>query len=376
MGPLSGVKVIEMSGLAPGPYCAMLLADLGAEVLRIAKPDESAPLARRFQALHRNRRSIGVDLKSTAGVSLAMELISRADALIEGYRPGVMEKLGLGPASCLERNPSLVYGRMTGWGQTGPLASLGGHDINYIALAGVLDSVGEEGRPPSIPLNVVGDFGGGGLFLAFGIVSALLERTHSGKGQVIDAAMIDGASSLMSYMHGVQASGAWRGRGTSAISGAAPHYSVYKTSDNRYVSVGASEQKYFEKLIRLMGLQPGALADHRDPANWEQLKKIFAGIFEMKTRAEWIDLLQHEDVCFAPVLGIEEVESHPHQMARNAFVSVGGEMQSAPAPRFSRTTPHTPTPGVHAGVDIVAALGPWGYTPEKAQELKSAGIAS
>jgi alpha-methylacyl-CoA racemase len=373
-GPLTGLRVVEFAGLAPGPFAAMMLADMGAQVLRITRPEpEKRPMPQRFYFTDRNRRSIAVDLKSPAGVALVKRLVGNADALIEGFRPGVMERLGLGPGACLALNPRLVYGRMTGWGQDGPLAQSPGHDINYIALTGALDAIGEAGGPPIVPLNLVGDFGGGGMYLAFGIACALLEATRSGQGQVVDAAMVDGAASLMNYMYSHLAGGKWPGRGRATLGGAAPHYSVYETSDGKYISVGASEPKFYAELLRLTGLDREALPDRADTANWPALRAKFAAVFRTRTRDEWCALLEHSQACFAPVLDMTEAPRHPHNVARGAFVEIDGHVQPAPAPRFSRTPAGTPRPGVEPGIDLHAALDGWGLSAAQIDELGAAG---
>jgi len=374
-GPLAGLRVVEMAGLAPGPFAAMMLADMGAQVLRIDRPEPAArPMPQRFWFTDRNRRSIAVDLKSAEGVAFVRKLVGESDALIEGFRPGVMERLGLGPDDCLALNPRLVYGRMTGWGQDGPLAQAPGHDINYIALAGVLDAIGPADGPPVVPLNLVGDFGGGGMYLAFGIVCALLEASRSGRGQVIDAAMVDGAASLMNYFYSHMAGGKWRGRGTGNLGGAAPHYGVYETKDGKYISVGSAEPKFYEELLRLTGLDREQVPDRADPANWPVLREKLAAVFRTKTRDEWSELMQQAEVCFAPVLDLREAAAHPHNAARGTFIEVDGHLQPAPAPRFSRTPSGKPQAGVPAGVDAHAALEGWGVRREEIDSLVSRGV--
>lgn len=374
-GPLAGLRVVEMAGLAPGPFAAMMLADMGAQVLRIDRPEPAArALPQRFWFTDRNRRSIAVDLKSAEGVAFVRKLVAESDALIEGFRPGVMERLGLGPDECLALNPRLVYGRMTGWGQDGPLAQAPGHDINYIALAGVLDSIGSADGPPVVPLNLVGDFGGGGMYLAFGIVCALLEASRSGKGQVIDAAMVDGAASLMNYFYSYMAGGKWRGRGTGNLGGAAPHYGVYETRDGKYISVGSAEPKFYAELLRLTGLDREQIPDRADPANWPVLREKLAAVFRTKTRDEWNALMEQAEVCFAPVLDLREAAAHPHNAARGTFIEVDGHLQPAPAPRFSRTPSDKPQAGVPAGVDAHAALEGWGVGREEIESLISRGV--
>jgi len=373
-GPLAGLRVVEFAGLAPGPFAAMMLADMGAQVLRITRPEpQQRAMPQRFYFTDRNRRSIAVDLKSPEGVKLVKRLLGRADALIEGFRPGVMERLGLGPDECLELNPRLVYGRMTGWGQDGPLAQAPGHDINYIALTGALDAIGQAGGPPVVPLNLVGDFGGGGMYLAFGIACALIEAARSGRGQVVDAAMVDGAASLMNYMYSHLAGGKWPGRGRATLGGAAPHYGVYETSDGKYVSVGAAEPKFYAELLRLTGLADDALPDRADPANWPALREKFAAVFRTRTRSQWCALLEHSQACFAPVLDMTEAPRHPHNAARGTFVEIDGHVQPAPAPRFSRTPAGSPQSGVEPGVDLQAALDGWGLDRDDIAELAARG---
>jgi alpha-methylacyl-CoA racemase len=376
-GPLAGIRVVEFAGLAPGPFAAMMLADMGAQVLRIDRP-QPAPRAmpQRFFFTDRNRRSIAVDLKSADGVALVRRLVAGADALIEGFRPGVMERLGLGPAECLALNPRLIYGRMTGWGQDGPLAQAPGHDINYIALAGVLEAIGPADGAPVVPLNLVGDFGGGGMYLAFGIACALIEAARSGQGQVVDAAMVDGAASLMNYFYGYLAGGKWPGRGRSTLAGAAPHYGVYETADGRYVSVGAAEPKFYAELLRATGIDPASLPDRADPANWPAIRERLAAVFRTRTRDAWSALLEQGEVCFAPVLDLREAAAHPHNAARQTYVQVDGHLQPAPAPRFSRTPAARPRAGVEPGVDVQAALQGWGLESSEIDALAARGVVA
>ncbi len=376
-GPLHGIRIIEMAGLAPGPFAAMMLADMGAQVLRVDRPDPSPrAMDQRFYFTDRSRRAIAVDLKSPGGVALVRRLLGGADALIEGFRPGVMERLGLGPEACLALNPRLVYGRMTGWGQDGPLAAAPGHDINYIALAGALEAVGEAGGPPVIPLNLVGDFGGGGMYLAFGIACALIEAARSGRGQVVDAAMVDGAASLMTYFFGYRAGGHWPGRGQSVTGGGSPFYAVYETSDGKYVSVGAAEPKFYAELLRLTGLDGAGLPDRGDRAHWPAIRARLAEVFRTRTRDAWCALLEASEACFAPVLSMEEAVAHPHNRARGTFVEVDGMVQPAPAPRFSRTPAARPTPGVEPGVDLRAALQGWDLDDAEIGALARAGVVA
>jgi alpha-methylacyl-CoA racemase len=375
MGPLSGIKVIEMAGLAPGPFGAMMLADMGAEVLRIDRPDapEAKPGAKP-NLVNRNRRAIALDVKSSEGLATLRRLIASADALIEGFRPGVMERLGLGPDECLKANPKLVYGRVTGWGQDGPLAQAAGHDVNYIALAGALHTVGTK-DDIAIPLNLIGDFAGGGMYLAFGLVCALFEAAKSGKGQVVDTAMVDGAASLMTYIHGHRAAGKWSDtRGENILDGGAHFYGVYKTSDGREISVASGEPKFYAELLRLTGLAADKdLPGQRDKAKWPMLRQRLAGIFASKTRAEWCALMEGTDVCFAPVLTMQEAIDHPHNRARGTFIEIEGVVQPAPAPRFSRTVPHKPKAPQASGVDLDGALGRWGFGAEEIAALRDSG---
>jgi alpha-methylacyl-CoA racemase len=360
-GPLQGLRVIELAGIAPGPFAATLLADMGAEILCIERPGTIHSAAPAARLLQRNRRTVALDLKSPAAVQALQTLAAQADAWIEGFRPGVMERLGLGPDRLLARNPKLVYGRMTGWGQDGPLAHAAGHDANYIALAGALHPIGSPDRPPSIPLNLVGDFGGGGMFLAFGIVCALLEARTSGKGQVVDAAMVDGVAALTMYLHAKRASGQWAdARGHNVLDGAAPWYQVYTTADEQYVTVAAAEPQFYAELLRLLGLDGDALPAQHDRARWPVLQERFAAVFRGRTRAEWSALLEGSDACFAPVLSLAEAPHHPHLRARGSFVEVDGVVQPAPAPRFSRTPAASPRSGVPSGADDMAVLKAWG----------------
>ena len=336
MGPLSGVKIIELAGIGPGPFCGMLLADMGAEVIRV---DRAATGARRGRdVLTRGRKSIAVDLKHPEGKEVILKLCEGADALFEGFRPGVTERLGLGPDECMARNPALVYGRMTGWGQEGPMAQAAGHDINYISLAGALHAIGGKGGKPVPPLNLVGDFGGGGMLLAFGLVCAILEARKSGKGQVVDAAMVDGAATLMAMFFSMQASGAWSPeRGTNLLDGGAHFYDTYETSDGRYISVGSIEPQFYALLVEKAGLDKNQFSAQMDRDRWPEYKEILTSVFKTKTRDEWCDIMEGSDVCFAPVLSLDEVAQHPHNRHRSTFVEMDGMVQPAPSPRFSRT---------------------------------------
>ncbi|MEC9345549.1 MAG: CaiB/BaiF CoA-transferase family protein [Pseudomonadota bacterium] len=366
MGPLAGMKVVELAGIGPGPFCCMMLADMGAEVIRIdrtAAADLGTPMDPRFNILNRSRKSLALDLKQPEAVEIVLKLVESADVLVEGFRPGVTERLGLGPADCHARNPKLVYGRMTGWGQDGPLAPAAGHDINYIAITGALDSIGVAGGPPVPPLNLVGDFGGGALYLAFGIACAVIEAGKSGKGQVVDAAIVDGAASLMTGMFSALARGAWtHSRGENTLAGGAPWYGVYRTSDNLYISIGSIEIRFWRELLETLGFDPATVPSRDDRANWPVLKKMFAEAFAKKTRAEWTAIMEGTDICFAPVLNLEEAMAHPHMQARGIFVDIDGIPQPGPAPRFDRSGTVTPTPPPAPGRDSREVLSAAGFS--------------
>jgi alpha-methylacyl-CoA racemase len=377
MGPLAGFRIVEMAGIGPAPMCAMLLADLGATVLRIDRRQPSGlglPGDARFNIMNRSRHAIAVDLKHPEGVALVLRLVGAADALIEGFRPGVMERLGLGPEPCLARNPKLVYGRMTGWGQSGPLAEAAGHDLNYIALAGVLHSIGRAGQPPTPPLNLVGDFGGGALYLALGIACGLLEAQRSGTGQVVDAAMVDGAASLMTIFYALHAAGSFTAtRGENALDSGAFFYDVYECADGKYVSVAPIEDKFLEEFLRRMEIDPAEMPPKMDRRRWPEAKAKLAARFKRKTRDEWCRLLEGSDACFAPVLSLAEAPSHPHNLARQSFVELDGIVQPAPAPRFSRTPAAHPTPPEVPGERGVASLAQWGLPAAEIAALKRGG---
>ncbi|MFH1604799.1 MAG: CaiB/BaiF CoA-transferase family protein [Pseudomonadota bacterium] len=381
MGPLAGVRVVEFGGIGPGPMCAMLLADLGADVIRIDRAVPSGlgiPRPDRFNLLNRSRPSVIIDIKRKEGVEAVLKLVERADALIEGFRPGTMERLGLGPDACLARNPRLAYGRMTGWGQEGPLALAAGHDINYIALTGVLHSIGRKGEPPGLPLNLIGDFGGGALYLALGIVSAVLEARASGKGQVVDAAMVDGAASLMTTFYGMHAFGQYNSeRGTNVTDGGAYYWDTYQCADGAYVSIAPIEPKFRSELLHILGLdQPGsdaAVPPFAELSN-EAAREALRSLFKTRTRTEWCALLEGTDACFAPVLSLAEAPQHPHNRARGTFVEVDGIVQPAPAPRFSRTPTGLPTPPESAGQSTLRALADWGFDAEEIERLGGAGV--
>jgi alpha-methylacyl-CoA racemase len=377
MGVLSGYKIIEFAGIGPAPMCAMLLSDMGAEVLRIDRAEDAnlgIPTDAKFGVLNRGRRSVALDLKKKEGTEVALKLIDKADALIEGFRPGVMERLGLSPDLCLTRNPRLVFGRMTGWGQDGPLAHAAGHDINYIALTGALHSIGRKGGAPVPPLNLVGDFGGGGAYLALGVVAALLEAQKSGKGQVIDVAMIDGASSLMAAIYGLRAAGRWTdNRGDNILDTGAHYYDVYETSDGKYVSVGSIEPKFYAELLQLSGLEHEELPRQNDKNAWPTLKERVAAVFRAKTRDEWCRIMEGSDVCFAPVLSMQEAPQHPHNRQRGTFVEVDGVVQPAPAPRFSRTPSAIQRPPAQPGEHTEEALKDWGFSATEVEQLRGCG---
>ncbi len=337
-GPLRGVRVLEMGAIGPVPFCAMLLADLGADVLQAARPDRAPPLDQRFDVTGRSRRSIIADLKQPGGIALVRDLARRADILIEGNRPGVMERLGLGPSVLHQANPRLVYGRMTGWGQTGPLAATAGHDINYIALTGALHAIGRAGERPAPPLNLAGDYGGGALYLALGVVCALVEARSSGLGQVVDAAMTDGSASLMSLFSGLFARGAWTmERGANLLDGGAPWYDTYTTADGRYVAVGALEEPFWLALLNGLGLDPASMPSRADRAQWPVIRARLSAAFLAHPRDLWAERFAETDACVTPVLNLEEAAAHPHNRARSTFVEVEGVVQPGPAPRFSRT---------------------------------------
>lgn len=376
MGPLEGVKIIEIAGIGPGPFAGMVLSDLGAEVLRIDRVQNvmRAPGDASLDFLARNRRSVGVDLKHREGVAAVLRLVERADGLYEGFRPGVMERLGLGPDVCLERNPRLVYGRITGFGQEGPLSRAAGHDINYIALAGTLHSIGREGEAPLPPLNLVGDFGGGGMLLAVGMLAALVEQARSGKGQVVDAAMVDGAALLNTMMYSLRRIGMWIDeRGKNLLDTGAHFYDVYETKDGEYVSIGSIEPQFYAELIRLAGLDGEDLPAQMDREKWPDLKRRLREIFKTKTRDEWCAIMEGSDVCFAPVLSMAEAPEHPHNRARGTFVEVDGAVQPRPAPRFSRTPNEVARPPAVPGQHTDEALADWGFPPEEIAKLRELG---
>jgi alpha-methylacyl-CoA racemase len=380
MGPLHGLRVIELASIGPGPMCAMLLADLGADVVRIDRLEPSGlgvALDKRSDVAARSRRSIALDLKGGAGREAALRLIDRADVLIEGWRPGVAERLGLGPADCHARNPGLVFGRMTGFGQTGPLAHAAGHDINYIALTGALHAIGPAGSGPVPPLNLVGDYGGGALYLAFGVMAALFERQRSGRGQVVDAAMVDGVASLMSLFHGLAAGGGWddNQRGVNLLDGGAPFYGTYETADSRWLAIGPLEPKFFADLAGRIGLDARFVQRQYDRRLWPEMREALAAIFRTRTRDEWAALLEGTDACVAPVLTLAEAREHPQAVQRHGFVPVDGVPQPAPAPRFGRSTPEAPRPAPEIGHHTRELLAEAGYTESEIAALLKDGAA-
>ncbi len=384
MGPLAGTRIIEMAGIGPGPFCAMMLADMGADVIRVdraaavrpASPD-GPPRSAPTDPMGRGRRSIGVDLKAPGGAETVLRLVQDADGLLEGFRPGVAERLGIGPDVCLGRNPRLVYGRMTGYGQEGPYAAMAGHDVNYIALAGALHHIGRDGEPPLPPLNLVGDFGGGGMYLAFGMVCAMFEARTSGAGQVVDAAMVDGAASLMTFFYGMSARGAWSvQRGTNLIDTGAPYYNVYETSDGEHISLGSLEPQFYAELRRLAGLDGPEWDDQGDQQQWPALKAKMAEVVASRTRQEWCELLEGTDVCFAPVLSMTEAAEHPHNRHRATFVERDGVLQPAPAPRFSRTEATIERPPARPGEHTDEILAELGLGVDEVSDLRAAGTVA
>jgi alpha-methylacyl-CoA racemase len=372
MGPLAGVKVVEFAGIGPGPFCAMLLSDMGAEVIRIDR--KGARGGSKFDITSRGRRSLAFDLKKPEAVEAVLKLIGKADMLLEGFRPGVMERLGLGPDAALARNPKLVYGRMTGWGQTGTMANAAGHDINYIALTGALHAIGRKDEKPVPPLNLVGDFGGGALYLAFGMACALFEAQKSGKGQVVDAAMTDGAASLMSMFYGMKASGFWEDRkGANLLDGAAHFYDTYETADGKWVAIGSIEPQFYALLLEKTGIADPEFQAQMDKSKWPSLKAKIANVIRTKTRDQWDALMLNTDVCYAPVLSLDEAPRHPHNVSRQTFVEIDGVVQPNVAPRFSRTVPKIQGSAPQAGAHTESALKDWGFAADDIHALSQAG---
>ena len=379
-GPLSGVKVVELAGIGPGPFAAMLLSDLGADVIRIDRADKvNAAVFDRpnVDVLLRGRRSIGVDLKHPDGAETVLGLIEQADALVEGFRPGVMEKLGLGPDVCLARNPRLVYGRMTGWGQDGPMANASGHDINYIALAGALAHFGRAESKPTPPINIVGDFGGGGLMMAFGVVCGVLEARTSGQGQVLDVAMVDGAATLMAFVWGIKALGAWdEARGVNVLDSGAPFYDTYETADGKFIALGSLEGQFYAEMLEKTGLADTGLPSQMDRSGWDEWRARFTETFKSKTRDEWDEILKGSDACYAPVLTMSEAFTDDHMRARGTFIERDGIPQPAPAPRFSRTPGVVEQGPSWPGQHTDEALAEWGVPKERIAELRASGAVA
>lgn len=379
MGPLRGITIIEMAGIGPAPFAGMLLADMGATLIRIDRREDAGlgvpGRAPKFDVLARGRRSIALDMKSAEAKVVLMKLVATADGLIEGFRPGVIERMGIGPDVLLHANPRLVIGRMTGWGQAGPLADRAGHDIDYIAIAGALHAFGRKGTAPTPPLNLIGDFGGGGMFLAFGMVAAMLEAKTSGKGQVVDAAMVDGTAYLMGMFYAMRSAGRWQDqRGVNILDTGAPWYDVYQTKDAKWMAVGAIETKFYAELLQRLGLdQRTDLPKQFDTGRWEELRAVFTEVFQLKTRDEWARVFEGSDACVAPILSLDEAPQHSHMVARQALVQRDGVMQPAPAPRFSRTTAELGRAPVPPGEDTDAILGELGYDAADIAGLKSKG---
>jgi len=379
-GPLAGVTVLELAGIGPAPFAGMMLADMGADVVRVDRVPGGAgsaldALMRNDNAVDRGRRSIAVNMKDRRGIETVLRLVEQTDILIEGFRPGVTEKLGLGPDACRARNRKLVYGRMTGWGQSGPLAQAAGHDLNYIALSGALHAMGSKDRPPAPPLNLVGDYGGGGMLLALGVVAALFEAQRSGEGQVVDAAMSDGAAVLMAMMYGLKAKGFWRDeRESNFLDGSAHFYSSYECADGRYVSIGPIEPQFYRQLLETCGIDDPQFRDQWNSAEWPALKAKLAALFRMRTRDDWCALLEGSDVCFAPVLSMAEAPRHPHNVARGTFVESQGVVQPAPAPRFDRTRSELPSAAPVVGRDSIELLKGVGHTEQQIEALIDAGV--
>lgn len=372
MGPLKGIRVLEMAGIGPGPFCAMMLSDMGAEVIRIDRLSQKGG-GHRANVLNRGRRSIALDLKNPAAVETVLRLIEQADILIEGFRPGVMERLGLGPELCLQKNPKLVFGRMTGWGQTGPLSQAAGHDINYISIAGALGAMGYDDRPPAPPLNLVGDFGGGAMYLLTGVLAALLERNNSGKGQIIDAAMTDGTASLLSPFFGLMAMNMWTtDREANKLDGGAHYYGSYECSDGKYISIGSIEPQFYALLLEKCEIEDEEFQAQQDQAHWPALREKLSLLFKTKSRDQWCDIMEGSDVCFAPILDLGEAPSHPHNKARDTYINYEGVTQPAPAPRFSRTQSEIQSPAAMVGEHSDAILKDWGFSETEVAALKTA----
>jgi alpha-methylacyl-CoA racemase len=376
MGPLTGVRVVEIASLAPAPFGCMILSDLGADVLRVDRAERCGPDSPQpSDPLSRGRRSLGLNLKNPAAVELLLRLIEDADVLVEGFRPGVAERLGFGPQICAEHNPGLIFARMTGWGQDGPLAPTAGHDIDYIAISGALSTVGRAGEPPVPPVNLLGDFGGGGMLLALGILAALVERASSGLGQVVDAAMVDGSALLTSFIYGMRATGAWQdNRGSNLLDGGAPFYDTYQTADGQYMAVGALEPQFYAALLDGLGLTAAGLPGQHDRAGWPAIRQAFAEKFAGRSRADWEQVFAGTDACVSPVLSLAEAPRHPHAVARSAFAVVNGITQPAPAPRFGRTSPPVPAAPPRLGADTDSVLSGLGLTEAEITGLRDRGV--
>jgi alpha-methylacyl-CoA racemase len=378
-GPLRGMRVVELGALGPAPFCGALLADLGADVVRVDRlvaADLGVETPSRFDFYNRNKRSVALDLKHSDGVAAVLSLVERADVLIEGFRPGVTEKLGLGPLDCRARNPRLVYGRMTGWGQSGPMAQVAGHDINYIALAGALHGFGPADGRPVVPVNLVGDLGGGAMYLAVGVLSAYIEAKTSGQGQVVDAAMVDGVSNLMSMVYGFMQTGMWEDARESNLSdGGAPYYGTYLTRDGKYIAVGAIEARFYAQLLAGMGLDPAEFPDRDDRAAWPRMRERFAEVFATRTRDEWVQAMTGFDACFSPVLNLHEAPQHPQLRDRGSFIQFDQALHPAPAPRFERTPGNLRRPPPRVGQHTLEVLGEWGVAADRAEQLVRQGIA-
>ncbi|MEZ5491721.1 MAG: CaiB/BaiF CoA-transferase family protein [Gammaproteobacteria bacterium] len=373
MGPLQGIRVLEVASIGPGPFCAMMLSDMGAEVIRIDRKDLAGTGDPRL-SLNRGRKSLALDLKHPAAIATVLSMVAKADLLIEGFRPGVMERLGLGPEPCLARNPRLIFGRMTGWGQTGPLAQAAGHDINYISLAGALHAMGNSDRPPSPPLNLVGDFGGGAMYLLAGLLAAYIEAQQSGHGQVVDAAMTDGTASLLTAFYGLRAMGRWTDkRASNYLDGGAHYYGCYTCADGKFLSIGSIEPKFYALLLEKLGIDDEEFQAQNDAAAWPDLRGRLEKVFQTRNRDDWCQLLENTDVCFAPVLTMEEAPSHPHNAARKTFVEVDGVVQPAPAPRFSRTPGSIQGPAATVGQHSEEILSAWGFDSEEIERLRKSG---
>ena len=373
MGPLKGLQIIEMAGIGPAPFCGMVLSDLGANVIRVDRVTSAGSVSRQ-EASNRGKKSIAVDLKTPKGIEIVLNLVAASDAIFEGFRPGVMEKLGLGPDVCLQKNKKIVFGRMTGWGQEGPLAYAAGHDINYISLSGVLAAIGRPGSPPVPPLNLIGDYGGGGMLLALGLVAALFETKSSGKGQVIDAAMVDGSALLMTMIYNMRGMGLWKDSlGSNFLDGGAHFYDTYECKDEKYISIASIESKFYQLLREITPLEDSIFDDQLSRELWPEQKKALKEIFLKKTQQEWCDLMEGTDICFAPVLNMAEAPEHPHNKARDAFIELEGIVQPAPAPRFSRTAPEVYPPPAYVGEHTEEVLKSIGMQDSDIEDLKASG---